>query len=173
MPDGSEVLPAIRRLLTESGITFREVHHEPTRTSEESAKARGDNELQERAWLDEVLPAGVKTWKNDDGRPWPWTTNATDGAAPHSGKRCWTTTYPGTGQYILSEDLTGMRGRKSATLQLKRNGKPNSLQSLRRRPLPLPAPRPSPRSHPGRHRSRRPPPLRHRMIPKYWSLHPK
>ncbi len=42
MPDGSEVLPAIRRLLAESGITFREVHHEPTRTSEESAKARGE-----------------------------------------------------------------------------------------------------------------------------------
>lgn len=42
MPDGSEVLPAIRRLLTEAGITFREVHHEPTRTSEESAKARGE-----------------------------------------------------------------------------------------------------------------------------------
>ena len=42
MPDGSEVLPAIRRLLTEAGITFREVHHEPTRTSEESATARGE-----------------------------------------------------------------------------------------------------------------------------------
>ena len=42
MPDGSEVLLAIRRLLTEAGITFREVHHEPTRTSEESAKARGE-----------------------------------------------------------------------------------------------------------------------------------
>ena len=42
MPNGSEVLPAIRRLLTEAGITFREVHHEPTRTSEESAKARGE-----------------------------------------------------------------------------------------------------------------------------------
>ena len=42
MPDGSEVLPAIRRLLTEAGVTFREVHHEPTHTSEESAKARGE-----------------------------------------------------------------------------------------------------------------------------------
>ncbi len=42
VPDGSEVLPAIRRLLTEAGVTFREVHHEPTRTSEESAKARGE-----------------------------------------------------------------------------------------------------------------------------------
>ena len=42
MPNGSEVLPAIRRLLTEAGIMFREVHHEPTRTSEESAKARGE-----------------------------------------------------------------------------------------------------------------------------------
>lgn len=42
MPDGSEVLPAIRRLLTDAGVTFREVHHEPTRTSEESAKARGE-----------------------------------------------------------------------------------------------------------------------------------
>lgn len=42
MPDGSEVLPAIRRLLTTAGVTFREVHHEPTRTSEESAKVRGE-----------------------------------------------------------------------------------------------------------------------------------
>ncbi len=42
MPHGSEILPAIRRLLTEAGISFREVHHEPTRTSEESAKARGE-----------------------------------------------------------------------------------------------------------------------------------
>ncbi|TXT34284.1 MAG: hypothetical protein FD138_1703, partial [Planctomycetota bacterium] len=42
MPQGSEILPAIRSLLTEAGISFREVHHEPTRTSEESAKARGE-----------------------------------------------------------------------------------------------------------------------------------
>ncbi len=42
LPHGSEVLPAIRRLLTEARVTFREVHHEPTRTSEESAKARGE-----------------------------------------------------------------------------------------------------------------------------------
>ena len=42
MPHGSEILPAIRRLLTVAGVSFREVHHEPTRTSEESAKARGE-----------------------------------------------------------------------------------------------------------------------------------
>ncbi len=42
MPQGSEILPAIRSLLAEAGVTFREVHHEPTRTSEESAKARGE-----------------------------------------------------------------------------------------------------------------------------------
>lgn len=42
MPRGSEVLSAIRQLLADEGITFREVHHEPTRTSEESAKARGE-----------------------------------------------------------------------------------------------------------------------------------
>lgn len=42
MPLGSEILPAIRRLLTDANIAFREVHHEPTRTSEESAKARGE-----------------------------------------------------------------------------------------------------------------------------------
>lgn len=42
MSDGSEILAAIRRLLTEAAISFREVHHEPTRTSEESAKARGE-----------------------------------------------------------------------------------------------------------------------------------
>lgn len=42
MPEGSKVLLAIRHLLTEAGVMFREVHHEPTRTSEESAKARGE-----------------------------------------------------------------------------------------------------------------------------------
>lgn len=42
MPHGSEILPAIRSLLAEAGISFREVHHEPTRTSEDSAKARGE-----------------------------------------------------------------------------------------------------------------------------------
>jgi len=39
----AEVLEAIRRLLRESGVPFREVHHEPTRTSEESARARGES----------------------------------------------------------------------------------------------------------------------------------
>lgn len=42
MPHGLEILPAIRQLLGDAGIHFREVHHEPTRTSEESAKARGE-----------------------------------------------------------------------------------------------------------------------------------
>ncbi len=41
-PQGLEILPAIRQLLTNAGFSFREVHHEPTRTSEESAKARGE-----------------------------------------------------------------------------------------------------------------------------------
>ena len=36
------VLDAIRRLLTEAGVPFREVRHAPTRTSEESAQARGE-----------------------------------------------------------------------------------------------------------------------------------
>jgi len=36
------VLDAIRRLLAESDIPFREVQHAPTFTSEESAKARGE-----------------------------------------------------------------------------------------------------------------------------------
>jgi Ala-tRNA(Pro) deacylase len=36
------VLDAIRRLLAESGVPFREVQHAPTLTSEESAKARGE-----------------------------------------------------------------------------------------------------------------------------------
>ena len=42
IPNGSDILPAIRQLLTSVNISFREVHHEPTRTSEESAKARGE-----------------------------------------------------------------------------------------------------------------------------------
>lgn len=40
MPDS--ILDAIRTWLTAEGLTFREVHHEPTFTSEESAKARGE-----------------------------------------------------------------------------------------------------------------------------------
>ncbi len=36
------VLDSIRELLEREGIQFRELHHAPTRTSEESAKARGE-----------------------------------------------------------------------------------------------------------------------------------
>jgi Ala-tRNA(Pro) deacylase len=36
------VLDNIRTWLTSSGVAFREAHHEPTRTSEESARARGE-----------------------------------------------------------------------------------------------------------------------------------
>ncbi len=42
LPRGSDILPAIRQLLSDTGIVFREVHHEPTRTSEDSARARGE-----------------------------------------------------------------------------------------------------------------------------------
>lgn len=37
------ILDNIRQLLTANAVTFREVHHEPTRTSEESARARGES----------------------------------------------------------------------------------------------------------------------------------
>lgn len=36
------VLQAIRELLIANGIQFRELHHEPTTTSEESARVRGE-----------------------------------------------------------------------------------------------------------------------------------
>lgn len=36
------ILDAIRAWLTREAVDFREVHHEPTRTSEESARARGE-----------------------------------------------------------------------------------------------------------------------------------
>jgi Ala-tRNA(Pro) deacylase len=36
------VLEKIRNWLTAEGVPFREVHHEPTRTSEDSARARGE-----------------------------------------------------------------------------------------------------------------------------------
>ena len=39
----SQTLEKIRTLLTENNIEFREVHHEPTFTSEESARARGED----------------------------------------------------------------------------------------------------------------------------------
>ena len=37
------VLQSIRGLLDERGVAYREVHHPPTRTSEESARARGES----------------------------------------------------------------------------------------------------------------------------------
>jgi Ala-tRNA(Pro) deacylase len=37
------VYEEIRKLLASRGVEFREVHHEPTRTSAESAKARGED----------------------------------------------------------------------------------------------------------------------------------
>src|ERR1035441_5005640 len=36
------LLDQIRAWLTSEGVVFREVHHEPTRTSEDSARARGE-----------------------------------------------------------------------------------------------------------------------------------
>lgn len=43
MPLGpDELLAAIRAALSATGATWREVEHEPTRTSEESARARGE-----------------------------------------------------------------------------------------------------------------------------------
>lgn len=36
------VLSRLRDWLTSQGVTFREVHHEPTTTSEQSARARGE-----------------------------------------------------------------------------------------------------------------------------------
>lgn len=37
------ILEKIRALLVENGVDFRELHHEITKTSEESAKARGES----------------------------------------------------------------------------------------------------------------------------------
>ena len=37
------VLEKIKKLLDENKVEYKTKHHEPTRTSEESAKARGDN----------------------------------------------------------------------------------------------------------------------------------
>ncbi|MBM81495.1 MAG: hypothetical protein CMJ78_13015 [Planctomycetaceae bacterium] len=41
--DGGGVLQSIRELLVKENIEFRELHHEPTRTSEDSARARGED----------------------------------------------------------------------------------------------------------------------------------
>ena len=38
-----EVLERIRAFLTEQSVPFRELHHEPTRTSEDSARVRGES----------------------------------------------------------------------------------------------------------------------------------
>lgn len=42
MPMSTKILEKIRTHLKTAGIAFREVHHQPTRTSEESAAARGE-----------------------------------------------------------------------------------------------------------------------------------
>lgn len=39
----SNILERIRAWLTDEGVEFREVHHEPTLTSVDSAKARGED----------------------------------------------------------------------------------------------------------------------------------
>lgn len=64
-----ETLDAIRTLLTANAVPFREVHHEPTPTSEDSARARGE-ELRtggkalvmkgDDRWFLFVLPADCK-----------------------------------------------------------------------------------------------------------------
>jgi prolyl-tRNA editing enzyme YbaK/EbsC (Cys-tRNA(Pro) deacylase) len=41
MPD--KVLQAIRDFLRQAGVSYREIHHQPTFTSEESAAARGED----------------------------------------------------------------------------------------------------------------------------------
>ncbi len=41
-PINAPVLSRLRDWLTSEGVTFREVHHEPTTTSEQSARARGE-----------------------------------------------------------------------------------------------------------------------------------
>ncbi len=39
----ASILDSIRQLLDKHGAGYRDVHHEPTRTSEESARARGED----------------------------------------------------------------------------------------------------------------------------------
>ncbi|MFQ5607744.1 MAG: YbaK/EbsC family protein [Candidatus Zixiibacteriota bacterium] len=39
----SAVLESVREILRERNVTFREIHHQPTFTSEESARARGED----------------------------------------------------------------------------------------------------------------------------------
>jgi prolyl-tRNA editing enzyme YbaK/EbsC (Cys-tRNA(Pro) deacylase) len=43
LPVSQPVLDAIRALLDADGVSYRQVHHEPTFTSEESARARGED----------------------------------------------------------------------------------------------------------------------------------
>ncbi len=38
----ADVLTRIRELLSAAGVEYRQAHHEPTRTSQESARARGE-----------------------------------------------------------------------------------------------------------------------------------
>ncbi len=43
MDEDATVLEQIRGLLNTAGIDYRELHHEPTRTSEDSARVRGED----------------------------------------------------------------------------------------------------------------------------------
>jgi Ala-tRNA(Pro) deacylase len=38
-----QIVEAIRKLLSETGVTYKEICHEPTHTSEESARVRGES----------------------------------------------------------------------------------------------------------------------------------
>jgi len=43
MPMSDTVFQSIRRMLDEGGIPYRHIHHGPTRTSEDAARARGED----------------------------------------------------------------------------------------------------------------------------------
>ncbi|MFN0196636.1 MAG: YbaK/EbsC family protein [Planctomycetaceae bacterium] len=43
MSSPQPILEAVRRMLNENGVIYTELHHEPTRTSEDSARVRGES----------------------------------------------------------------------------------------------------------------------------------
>jgi Ala-tRNA(Pro) deacylase len=56
----SQIYEQIIQYLNQHGVPYRAVHHEPTRTSEESAKARGEDvRIGGKALLVKVRPAFV------------------------------------------------------------------------------------------------------------------
>ncbi|MGQ0627088.1 MAG: PSD1 and planctomycete cytochrome C domain-containing protein [Phycisphaerales bacterium] len=74
---------------------------EPPAAAPETAPS---SEPLRRLWLDDLVPTGTKTWRNDDEAPLPWWSPTEPGdPVPPSGVRAFRATFQALGQSIISE----------------------------------------------------------------------